>query len=221
MDKKILMIVTNADQMGGEHKTGLWLQEFVEPATEFREAGYEVVAASPQGGRPPIDPNSYSNELPRVWDGVMEPIHDTVPLSEVDPTSYAGIFLCGGHGTMVDFPKNEQLEELLRHFLTEQKVIGSVCHGPAGFIGVEDHNGRPLVEGKKITGFTNEEEDQTGLTSVVPFLLEDELKEAGAEFNSEEAYKDHVVVDEPFVTGQNPQSSLSSAQKMIELLKNR
>ncbi|SFK56673.1 Putative intracellular protease/amidase [Halobacillus dabanensis] len=221
MDKKILMIVTSADQMGGEHDTGLWLQEFVEPSTEFREAGYEVVAASPKGGRAPIDPNSYSNELPRVWDGVMEPIHDMVPLSEVDPTTYAGIFLCGGHGTMVDFPENKQLEELLRHFLTEQKVIGSVCHGPAGFIGVKDHNGRPLVEGKKITGFTNEEEDQTGLTSAVPFLLEDKLKEDGAEFDSGEAYKDHVVVDDPFVTGQNPQSSLSTAQKMLELLKNR
>lgn len=221
MDKKILMIVTNADQMDGNHETGLWLQEFVEPATEFKEAGYEVVAASPKGGRPPIDPNSYSNELPRVWDGVMEPIHDTVPLSEIDPTTFSGIFLCGGHGTMIDFPENERLEDLLRHFLTEQKVIGSVCHGPAGFVGVEDHNGRPLVEGKKMTGFTNEEEDQTGLTSVVPFMLEDRLKEAGAQFEAGEAYQDHVVVDEPFVTGQNPQSSLSTAQKMIQALRNR
>ncbi|SDP32263.1 type 1 glutamine amidotransferase domain-containing protein [Halobacillus aidingensis] len=221
MDQKILMIVTNADQLDGKHETGLWLQEFVEPATEFQEAGYEVIAASPEGGRPPIDPNSYSNRLPKVWDGVMEPINKTVPLAEVDPTEFAGIFLCGGHGTMVDFPENDELEELLRHFLTEGKVIGAVCHGPAGFVGVEDHNGRPLVEGKKITGFTNEEEKDTGLDSIVPFMLEDRLKDAGAEFDPGEAYSDHVVSDDPFVTGQNPQSSLSTAQKMLELLKNR
>ncbi|WP_226581550.1 type 1 glutamine amidotransferase domain-containing protein [Halobacillus litoralis] len=221
MAEKILMIVTNVDQMDGEHKTGLWLSEFVEPATEFQEAGYDVVAASPNGGRPPIDPNSYSNRLPKVWDGVMKPIDHTMTLADVDPTEFAGIFLCGGHGTMYDFPENEQLEELLRHFLTEQKVIASVCHGPAGFIGVKDHNGQQLIEGKKITGFTNEEEEETGLTSVVPFSLEDRLKEAGADYKKDNPYEDYVVVDAPFVTGQNPQSSLSTAQKVIEELKKR
>ncbi|MGP4059231.1 type 1 glutamine amidotransferase domain-containing protein [Halobacillus litoralis] len=221
MAKKILMIVTNVDQMDKDNATGLWLSEFVEPSTEFQQAGYEVIASSPKGGRIPIDPNSYSNELPRVWDGVMEPIHDTVPLSKVDPTDFAAIFLCGGHGTMYDFPENEQLQDLLRHFLTEEKIIGSVCHGPAGFVGVVDHNSRPILNGKKITGFTNEEEQQTGLESVVPFMLEDQLREAGADFDAGEAFKDHVVVDAPFVTGQNPQSSLSTAQKVIEQLKNR
>ncbi|MGV2621219.1 UNVERIFIED_CONTAM: type 1 glutamine amidotransferase domain-containing protein [Halobacillus marinus] len=220
MTKKILMIVTNADRMDG-NETGLWLSEFVEPATAFMEEGWEVTAASPQGGRPPIDPNSYSNELPRFWDGVMEPIHDTVPLGAVDPTKYIAIFLCGGHGTMIDFPANEHLEELLRHFLTEGKVIASVCHGPAGFIGVKDHNDQLLLEGRKVTGFTNEEEEKTGLASVVPFSLEDRMNESGAVFDKGEDYSDHVVVDLPFITGQNPQSSLSTAQKIIEELKTR
>ncbi|WP_281658927.1 type 1 glutamine amidotransferase domain-containing protein [Halobacillus sp. Cin3] len=220
MSEKILMIVTNAAHMDG-HETGLWLSEFVEPSVEFGEAGYEVTAASPRGGRPPIDENSYSNQLPDVWDGVMEPISRTVALAEVDPTSYDAIFLCGGHGTMVDFPENEQLAELLRHFLTEGKVMASVCHGPAGFIGVTDHNKQPLVSGKKLTGFSNEEETKSGLEGRVPFSLEDRLIEEGAEFSKGKPDESHVVVDFPFVTGQNPSSSLETAQKVLEQLKDR
>ncbi|KHE68011.1 type 1 glutamine amidotransferase domain-containing protein [Halobacillus sp. BBL2006] len=218
MTKKILMVVTNTEKLE-DHDTGLWLSEFVEPATEFKEAGFEVVAASMNGGRIPIDPNSYSNELPRVWDGVMEPIHDTPRLSEINPADFDGIFLCGGHGTMVDFPENDTLEEILKHFISEDKLISSVCHGPSGFVGVKDHNDQPFVKGRKMTGFTNEEEKQTGLEKVVPFSLEDRLREEGAVFETGETFKDHVIVDRNFVTGQNPQSSLSTAQAVIKQFK--
>lgn len=218
MKKKVLMIVTNAEELNGGHETGLWLSEFVEPATALQEAGFDVVAASMEGGKIPIDPNSYSNELPRVWDGVMEPIHDTTKISEINPDDFSGIFFCGGHGTMVDFPNNETIEQVLRHFISEGKTIAAVCHGPAAFVGVTDHNEVPLVRGKTVTGFTNEEEKQTNLDSVVSFLLEDQLTEAGANFVAEEAYKEHVEVDGNLVTGQNPQSSLATAQAMIEQL---
>ncbi|MCA0971095.1 type 1 glutamine amidotransferase domain-containing protein [Halobacillus litoralis] len=219
MSKKVLMVVTDTEKLDKDTPTGLWLSEFVEPSTELKQAGFEVTAASMKGGRAPIDPNSYENELPRVWDGVMEPIHDMEKLSEVNPSDYAGIFFCGGHGTMVDFPNNETIQEIVRHFISEKKVIAAVCHGPSAFVGVTNHNDVPFVRGKKMTGFTNEEERGTGLDSHMPFLLEDELEKAGADFVAGEAASDHVEVDGTFVTGQNPQSSLQTAQKMIEQLK--
>ncbi|MBA2175189.1 type 1 glutamine amidotransferase domain-containing protein [Halobacillus locisalis] len=219
MTKKILMVVTNADQLDKEHQTGLWLSEFVEPATELKEAGFEVVAASMEGGKIPIDPNSYSNELPRVWDGVMEPIHDTEKLSDLNPSDFVGIFFCGGHGSMVDFPNNETIQQILRHFISERKIIASVCHGPAAFVGVTDHNEKAFVKGRTMTGFTNEEEKQTGLEPLMPFLLEDQLKEEGADFIVHDAFTDHVEVDENLVTGQNHHSSLRTAQAMIKQLK--
>lgn len=220
MTKRVVMIVTNTNKMSSK-ETGLWLSEFVETATEMQQAGIEIVAVSPEGGRIPIDPDSYSNELPRLWDGVMEPIHDTAKISDVNPTDFDGIFLCGGHGAMVDFPNNEALKQLLLHFLTEKKVIGSVCHGAAGFVGVKNHNREYLVRGITLTGFTNEEEKQTESDAEVPFMLEDRLKEEGAIFQSGPAFESHVEVDGDFVTGQNPKSSLQTAQAMIEQLKNR
>ncbi|RWZ58907.1 type 1 glutamine amidotransferase domain-containing protein [Halobacillus fulvus] len=219
MQKKMLMVVTNVDRMKKGHPTGLWLSEFVEPATEMKGAGFEIVAASPKGGRIPIDPASYENKLPRVWDGVMEPIHDTPRLADIDPTDFDGIFLCGGHGAMYDFPNNEDLSNLLRHFLTERKIIASVCHGAAGFVGVTDHNDQSLIQGKKLTGFTNEEESRMKMEDLIPFSLEDRLKTEEAEFESGEAMEDYVVVDEHFITGQNPRSSLRTAQMIIEKLK--
>ncbi|MCA0985406.1 type 1 glutamine amidotransferase domain-containing protein [Halobacillus yeomjeoni] len=221
MSKNILMVVTNTENMDDQQKTGLWLSEFVEPSTEFQEAGFKVEAASLKGGRIPIDPNSYSNELPEVWDGVMEPIADTRRLSDINPDDFDAIFFSGGHGTMFDFPKNQTIEEVLRHFVLEGKIIGSVCHGPAAFVGVTDHNGQSIVQGVKLTGFTNEEEKSTGLDSLMPFMLEDQLNEEGANFEAGEAGADHVEVDRNFVTGQNPQSSLSTAQALIKELKNR
>ncbi|UOQ45271.1 type 1 glutamine amidotransferase domain-containing protein [Halobacillus salinarum] len=218
MSKKILMIVTNADQLDSGHTTGLWLQEFVEPSTEFKDAGFEITAASLNGGKIPIDPNSYSNRLPKVWDGVMEPLKDTKVLSKIQPADYDAVFLSGGHGTMVDFPNSEVLANVLQHFADNHKIIGAVCHGPAGFIGAEKSDGKPLVNGVKLTGFTNEEEAETGLTDALSFMLEDKLSEAGAEFVAGGAYQDHVEVDGNFVTGQNPQSSLSAAQAVVRLL---
>ncbi|MFZ0368039.1 MAG: type 1 glutamine amidotransferase domain-containing protein [Halobacillus sp.] len=216
---KILMIATNVDQLDSDHQTGLWLSDFVEPATEFKEAGFEVTAASLKGGRIPIDPHSYSNELPRVWDGVMEPIHNTPVLSEIDPSEFEGVFLCGGHGAMMDFPNSETIEHVLRHFLTERKIIASVGHGSAGLVGVTDHNGEAIVRGRTMTGFTDDEEKETGIENLLPFKIEEQLKAEGAGFQVGDPDKDHVEVDQHFITGQNPRSSLSTAQAVIKKLR--
>ncbi|MFD2922833.1 type 1 glutamine amidotransferase domain-containing protein [Halobacillus naozhouensis] len=216
MEKKILFVATNIDAIEGGDETGLWLQEFVEPATECKQAGFEVTGTSLKGGRIPIDPNSYSNELPRVWDGVMEPIHNTDKLENIDLTDYAGIFFTGGHGTMFDFPNQNVIQSALQHFIEHDKVIGAICHGPAAFVGMKDANGDSFVKGKTITGFTNKEEEKAGLTDKMPFLLQDKLIAEGAEFQASESYKEHVEVDGKLVTGQNSQSSLATAEAFIK-----
>ncbi|UOR11159.1 type 1 glutamine amidotransferase domain-containing protein [Halobacillus amylolyticus] len=218
MGKKILFIATNVDQWEDGQKTGLWLQEFVEPATECKQAGFEVTGASIKGGRIPIDPNSYSNELPRVWDGVMEPIHDTEKLENIDLNDYAGVFFTGGHGTMFDFPDQEVIHSVLQHFVEKDKVIGAVCHGPAAFVGAKDSSGDPFIKGKNITGFSTKEEKEMDFTDKVPFLLEDRLKEEGANFQTAAPFEEHVEVDGKLVTGQNPQSSLATAEAFLKKL---
>lgn len=216
--EKILMIVTNSAWLDDDHHTGLWLSEFVEPYMEFTQAGYDVTVASIAGGEVPIDPNSITNEEPEEWDGVMEPLKNTVKLDEVKPDHYSGVFLPGGHGTMVDFPDNESLKKALQPFVDEDKAIGAVCHGPAGFVGITDKYGKPLVDGKRLTAFTNAEEKETQLAEKVSFLLETRLSELGATFQAAPNYTDHVEVDGKLVTGQNPQSSLTAAKEFVALV---
>ncbi|WP_082232592.1 type 1 glutamine amidotransferase domain-containing protein [Halobacillus massiliensis] len=209
--KKILMVVTNAEKLN-EKDTGLWLSEFVEPSTEWKDSGYEVTAASIKGGKIPIDPNSYTNELPDVWDGVMEPINDTKKLSDINPENYDAVFFCGGHGAAVDFPNNKEIESLLNHFSKNNKLIGSICHGPAAFVGTKREDGQSFVKNVKLTGFSNEEEKAVEMEQAVPFLLENELKEAGAEYEAKGPEESYVVVDGQFVTGQNHRSTYEIAQ---------
>lgn len=216
--EKLLMIVTNAGTLDDDHKTGLWLSEYAEPYMEFTQAGYEVTTASVAGGEIPIDPNSISGEEPEEWEGVMEPLKNTVKLDDINPSDYAGVFLPGGHGTMVDFPDNEAMKKVLQPFVDENKVIGAVCHGPAGFVGVTDKNGNAMVDGKRMTAFTNEEEKDQQLDSKVPFMLESRLTELGAQFIAEPNYTVHVEADGNFITGQNPQSSLAAARKFVQKL---
>ncbi|MFD1020007.1 type 1 glutamine amidotransferase domain-containing protein [Thalassobacillus hwangdonensis] len=219
MSEKILMIVTNTSTTENGLETGLWLSEFVEPLMEFTQAGYVVHTASINGGKIHIDPNSYSNELPKEWEGVMDPLDSTDKLSDLNPEDYVGVFLPGGHGTMFDLPGNETVQNTLRHFVDSGKLVGAVCHGPAGFVGVKDKNGEPIVKGKTITGFTDSEEKDTGLDDKMPFLLESQLRQEGAEFVVKDDYEDHVEVDGNFVTGQNPQSSLSAGKAFVKALK--
>ncbi|WP_173918504.1 type 1 glutamine amidotransferase domain-containing protein [Halobacillus sp. Marseille-Q1614] len=215
--KKILMVVTNAEKLN-DRETGLWLSEFVEPSTEWRDSGFEITAASIKGGKIPIDPNSYTNELPRVWDGVMEPINDTKKLSEVNPEYYDAIFFCGGHGAVVDFPNNKEIESLIAHFSKNKKLIGSICHGPAAFVGTKGEDGQTFINGVKMTGFSNKEEKAVEMEEAVPFLLENELKESGAHFQAKGPEESYVVVDGQFITGQNHRSTYEIAQVFKEHL---
>ncbi|WP_347318601.1 type 1 glutamine amidotransferase domain-containing protein [Rossellomorea sp. RS05] len=217
--KKILMVLTNSSKIDDEHETGLWLSEFAEPYEEFTNQGYGVDVASLKGGRIPLDPNSLEDgDLVEKWKGVTKELDQTLVLSQLNMEEYVGIFLPGGHGTMFDLPDSPELKSALAHFADNDKVIGAVCHGPAGFVGTKLSNGKWLVEGKIMTGFTNEEEQQTGLDSLMPFLLESRLREQGAKFEKSAPWSDYVITDGKFITGQNPQSSQSTAEAFVKAL---
>ncbi|MBW3114560.1 type 1 glutamine amidotransferase domain-containing protein [Bacillus sp. MCCB 382] len=216
--KKILMVLTNESKIDDEHETGLWLSEFAEPYEEFINQGFGVDVASLKGGRIPLDPNSLDDEQVEKWKGVTKELDQTLVLSQLNVNEYSGIFLPGGHGTMFDLPESPELQKALTHFAENDKAIGSVCHGPAGFVGTKLSNGKWLVEGRSLTAFTNEEEQQTGLDSLMPFLLETKLREQGAQFEKSEAWSNHVITDGKFVTGQNPQSSQSAAEAFVKVL---
>lgn len=216
--KKILMVVTSCDRFDAEHQTGLWLEEFAVPYQQFLAAGYEVAVASPKGGQAPIDQRSMSGALPSEWNEAIIALSDTSKLEQVDYTGFAAVVLPGGHGPLFDLAQDQHLAAVLRYFDANQRVIAAVCHGPAGLVGATTEAGKSLVEGRKVTGFTNEEERIVGLDQLVPFALESRLKELGADFSAEDPWRDWVVIDRNLITGQNPQSSASFGRAVLQVL---
>ncbi|QDP39525.1 type 1 glutamine amidotransferase domain-containing protein [Radiobacillus deserti] len=216
MSKKVLMVVTNHTTITDDHKTGLWLEEFAVPYLVFKEKGYDVKVTSVNGGEVALDPNSIEDKP--EWKEAEAELKDTAKLSKDDAKGFDAIFLPGGHGTMFDFPDNETLQYVLQQFAEDRRVIGSVCHGPAGLVNVVYKDGTPLVKGKKVSAFTDEEEKEMQLDQHMPFLLESKLREKGADFVSGDKWTDHSVRDGNLVTGQNPQSSKSTAEKVVEAL---
>jgi len=216
--KRILMVVTSHDEIQEGHKTGIWLSEFAEPYEIFRENGVQVVVASIKGGKAPIDPRSLDENNRAKWQDAIRELEQTLPLSDVSAEGFDALFLPGGHGTMFDFPDNEVLQTRVREFFESDRVVAAVCHGPSGLVNVKLSSGEYLVKGKRVTSFTNEEEREVQLDSVMPFLLEDRLRENGALFEAAPKWTDHVTVDGKLVTGQNPQSGASAAKKVLELL---
>jgi putative intracellular protease/amidase len=215
---RILMVVTSADRMPDGEPTGLWLEEAAVPYVVLREAGHEVVVASPRGGATPIDPRS-KQEAPRPeWAEAEARLRDTRLLAEQDPAGFDAIFIPGGHGTMFDLPDNHVLGLALAHFHGAGKPIASVCHGPAAFVGALRGDGRPLVEGYTLTAFSDEEERMVGLDGVVPFLLASRLRELGARVENGPPMASHVREDGGLVTGQNPASSRAAAERLAALL---
>lgn len=207
---KLLIVVTSHSEMPNGHKTGLWLEEYSVPYNEFVAAGFDIVTASPKGGAAPIDPRSFEEkEESAAFAGALKHLEDTQPLANIDPEQFDAIFFPGGHGPMFDLAQDARVKELLRHFVSAGKVQAAVCHGPAAFVGTN------IVKGKRVTAFTDEEEREVHLDKVVPFLLEDKLREEGALFEAAPKWSDHVVVDGLLITGQNPQSSASTAQAVI------
>ncbi|MCL6633837.1 MAG: type 1 glutamine amidotransferase domain-containing protein [Alicyclobacillus herbarius] len=220
MSKRILMVVTNHTTITDDHKTGLWLEEFAVPYNVFKQKGYEVKVTSIQGGEVPLDPNSVPTEKRAEWAEAEEELKHTAKLSREDAQGFDAVFLPGGHGTMFDFPDNQTLQYVLQQFAENGKVIGAVCHGPSGLVNVTYRDGTPLVKGKKVSSFTDAEEKEMQLDRYMPFLLESKLRERGAVFVSGDNWTDFSVRDGNLVTGQNPQSSRSTAEKVVEALEN-
>jgi putative intracellular protease/amidase len=216
--KHILMVVTNHSQIDADHPTGLWFEEFAVPYQRFRQQGYAVTVASPNGGAAPLDPRSLpSEEQAAAQADVLQVLEHTKAVSDVRVEDYDAIFLPGGHGTMYDLP-TPAIGQLVGQFAAANKVVAAVCHGPAGLVNAVRSDGTPLVQGRRVAAFTNEEEREVQLDQLMPFLLETQLRELGADFIAAPRWSDHTIVDGNLITGQNPQSSGSSAQAVIDAL---
>jgi len=217
----VLMIVTSHDRIDETHPTGLWFEEFAVPYTKFRRAGYSVTVTSPRGGDTPIDPNSLEGYQATPEDEEAKAaLRGTRRLDAgITADDFDAVFLPGGHGTMFDLPDNPEVQRLIREFAQADKVIASVCHGPACLVGVMIGENVPFVRGRRVTAFTDSEERAVQLDQAMPFLLEQRLREQGAEFATAADWADNIVVDGKLVTGQNPQSSGSAADAVIGLLR--
>jgi len=226
---RILVVLTSHDTLGDTgRKTGFWLEEFAAPYYVFRDAGAEVTLASPAGGQPPIDLKSaepeWQTDATRRFeadDAGRTALANTLKLSDVDAGDYDAIFFPGGHGPMWDYPEDRTLAGLIEAFDEESKPIGAVCHGPAALVGARKADGTPFVAGRRVTGFTNGEEAAVELSDVVPFLLEDRLRDLGATIENAADFTAHAITDGNLVTGQNPQSSEVGAQAVLDLLSSR
>ena len=222
---KILMVLTSHDVLGDTgRKTGFWLEEFAAPYFVFRDAGVQLTLASPKGGQPPIDPKS---DLPEGQTPAMtrfkqdtsaqKALSQTSLLADMRAKDFDTVFYVGGHGPMWDLAESSVSIALLESFYNSGKPIALVCHSP-GVLRHVTYQGAPLVKGKRVTGFTNEEEAEVQLTKVVPFLVEDELKRLGANFEKVPNWQPFAIVDGRLVTGQNPASSTAAAQALLKLL---
>ncbi len=218
MSRKILMVVTNHTVLSKDKQTGIWLSEFAEAYIEFTKKGYEITVASPLGGKSTVDPSSIDENTTKEILDTEKYLQNTVKLDEISHQDYDAIFLPGGHGTMFDLPNNKKLQDLLREFFEENKIIAAVCHGPAGLVGATLSNGLPLVSGKRINAFTDREEADTGLGKDLPFLLESKIRELGAIFVAAPNWSTHYEVDDILITGQNPQSTLAVTEAVIKKL---
>jgi len=226
---KIVMVLTSHDQLGNTgRKTGFWLEEFAAPYFVFRDAGVQITLASPKGGQPPLDPKS---DLPENQTDAMtrfkkdsaaqQALSQTVKLADVKAEDFDTVFYPGGHGPMWDLAESPESIALLEAFYNSGKPIALVCHSP-GVLRHVTYKGEPLVKGKHVTGFTNGEEEEMKLTKVVPlvvpFLVEDELLRLGAIFEKVRNWQPFSIVDGRLITGQNPASSTSTAQKLLSVL---
>lgn len=225
--KKILMILTSHDQLGATgKKTGFWLEEFASPYYVFKDAGMAVVLASPKGGQPPLDPSSDTDDAQtdatRRFKSDAEAnkeLANTHKLSDVDASSFDAVFYPGGHGPLWDLAGDSASIAIIEGLLAAGKPVAAVCHAPAVLRLAKGADGQPLVKGKQVTGFTNSEEAAAGLKDVVPFLVEDMLKDKGGRYTKAGDWQVHVVTDGLLVTGQNPASSAPAAKALLALLK--
>lgn len=223
---KLLMVLTSHDQLGDTgRKTGFWLEELAAPYYVFKDAGAEIVLASPKGGQPPLDPKSsepeFQTDLTRRFEAdpqARAALAQTVPLSTVKAEDFDAAFYPGGHGPLWDLAEDPRSIKLIEAFDRAGKPFALVCHAPGALRHVKDADGEPLVRGKDVTGFTNSEEEAVGLTKVVPFLVEDELQRKGGRFSKAADWQPYVLTAGRLITGQNPASSGPAATALLERL---
>jgi len=223
---KILMVLTSHDKLGDTGKpTGFWLEEFAAPWYVFRDAGIEVTLASPAGGQPPLDPKSDEPDAQteatdrfRADSAAQQALASTQRLSEINIDDYDAVFYPGGHGPLWDLAEDRHSVALIEKYWASGKPVATVCHAPGVLRHAKKPDGTPLVQGKRVTGFTNSEEDGVGLTNVVPFLVEDALKQNGGQFERTDDWGEFAITDGHLITGQNPASSAIAAQELVKLL---
>jgi len=223
---KILIVLTSHDILGNTgRKTGFWLEELAAPYYILKEAGAEVTLASPKGGQPPLDPKSnepsFQTDETRRFEADAEAtaaLAHTVPLSSVKVEDYDAVFYPGGHGPLWDLAEDRDSISLIENTLNAGKPIALVCHAPGVLRHAKKSDGSPLVEGKKVTGFTNSEEEAVGLTDVVPFLVEDELIKNGGLYSKVADWQPYAIRDGLLITGQNPASSTAAAKALVAFL---
>jgi putative intracellular protease/amidase len=223
---KIAMILTSHDELGTTgKKTGFWLEEFAAPYYVFKDAGVELTLASPKGGQPPLDPKSdepgAQTEATKRFKqdpAAQQALAHTVTLDTIKATDFDAIFYPGGHGPLWDLAEDQKSIALIETAYAAGKPVAVVCHAPGVLRHVKAPNGDSLVKGKPVTGFTNTEEEAVQLTNVVPFLVEDMLKENGGTYSKGADWQPYVVTAGHLITGQNPASSEPAAQEILKQL---
>ena len=222
----VLFVLTSHDKLGDTgKKTGFWIEEFASPYYSLLDKGVNITIATPKGGQAPIDPSSDTEDAQteatkRYWDDTeaQERIANTKVLADMDASDFDAVFYPGGHGPLWDLANDATSVKLIETFNEQEKPIGFVCHAPAALKNVKAKDGSPLVKGKKVTGFTNSEEKAVQLTDVVPFLVEDMLKENGGIYSKKEDWAAYAVQEGNLITGQNPASSELVAEKLLAAL---
>ena len=223
----VLFVLTSHDSLGNSgEKTGFWLEEFASPYYQLKDAGIAITLASPQGGQPPLDPKSHAidfqTDATRRFDNdeaAQAQLANTLKLTEVTAGEFDAVFYPGGHGPLWDLYADDLSIALIESFIAAQKPVAAVCHAPAVLLKAKATDGAPLVAGKKVTGFSNSEEAAVGLTTIVPYLLQDELSAQGGVYEKTEDWHPHVVSDGLLITGQNPASSTAVAEALLQALK--
>ena len=224
---KILFVLTSHSQLGAtDQKTGFWIEEFATPYYVLSDAGAQITIASPEGGQPPVDPKSEVTEAQtpstlRFFKDItaVDKVANSYKLSDIDPEDFDALFYPGGHGPLWDLATDKTSIKLIEDFYNTQKPIAFVCHAPAALVNVKAENGQPLVKGKKLTGFSDTEEEAVGLTKIVPFLLEQELKKLGAHYSKGADWTSFTQHDGLLITGQNPGSSEEVAKLLLQVVR--
>ncbi len=221
---QVLIVVTSHSQMGATtEKTGYWLAEVTHPYKELVDAGIKVDIASIAGGKAPVDERSLAEaDAVNQW-FISDSKHNmklqhSLKLADLKASDYQAVLFAGGHGTMWDFPQNQQIQHFAAQLYQNNGIVAAVCHGPAALLNIKLPDGSYLIAGKQVTGFSNDEEDQVKLSQVVPFSLQDQLIKRGASFSAAANWQANVVVDQRLVTGQNPQSAVAVGQALVRLL---